>query len=1458
MLGRLLKLEERIVLDAVIHTDSADSNSSTEAKAETQQQDTAAADSAENANDPSAPDNTDQDTEAGSAGESVKDSASGSALNTASHSLLLVNSDIEDYQKLVDASLESVVTVVYDADTDDLQSIINQIQQLDDTVYDSIAIASHSDTDGNILLTNSEHVSADSLQTDSDQQHFFASLGDFISADGRLDLLSCFSAAGEQGQRLIDNLESITGHDVAGSDDATGSAENGGDWILESNNIDAKSIYFDSTEITYFTSTLAGTETPSNIVTTTIDLVDDTDGEISLREALMYINDANSDADPSNDLSTTITFNFTVKESSGKYTILLGDSTGDGTVDNADLVGSGYTSGQKPELEINTDVTINGDIDGDGNYDVTIDGGVEWSDTDSDGILDIDETGSASGTRLFYVNDSTDTITVEFTGLKLVNGFSDVSVDDQGHGAAIYNDGEVVTIDNCVFENNVSTSDGGAVYNKYVSTGSLTVKDSTFANNSSVSYGGAIGNTGVGAAATIQNCIFNNNTAYVNGGAIYSDASTGLSITDSFFNYNTTSSTSGQGGAVYANATNLDLSNTMFSNNSSGIGGALYIDSMGYTKNFSGLTFQDNSASTYGGALYLYGTSNLSLTGALFDGNTATQYGGAIKSIDSNLTINTSEFKSNSVSDADGGAIFFESTTAGALVINGGSLHDNSTTSTIAGYGKGGAIYSATSSITLNGVSMYNNTATGSGAALYSSFTGQTVMILASNIYSNSSSKSGGALYIENGSTTIQGSTFSGNSASAGTGGIYIQNNTNVNIIASTIKNNTGNAASGGGISLVNNTSLTNAFINKSVIADNTNSNGSGGGIDLLASSGNIYITINCSSIYGNNAMYGNGGGLYVNGALASVTLINTNISGNTAENGAGIYINSGKVQGVYTTIAYNTASISGGGVYSNSGTVDFLSSIVAANSVNDLAGSSMNFHYSWIGTDLSGSITDGLNGNVLDNSATSLATLGSLAGTIPYLTVSASSPANAGAAVYYYNVGADAFFDTATDYFYFYNGADYVDMASNVVSSVSTEVIAKDIIGSARSIEKPFMGAFEYIPPVAQEAAPIIEDVLTHIPGDSTLPPPPLPPESGDAPTLSDLANDLLLALLSVDDTALDLEGQNLQALAEAGNEGDAPAPATPGEPAPGQQQGQPQQNNGERTPDNGAQNNAAARNTLAGNLKSFNNSIYNNTIVGAGFIIKVSIEGSFATFKILSDNTANSNISQLGSQAASQTIILSVLSLNTDQTLSSINNLLKDIDQRQNPSQAEYYTNEGNGFTAAAADLSDILKSTQKQLIKARARALEANDLLRILSLSITDFSDRIAENSFASGLNKFVRANEELTVEYEVSNNLMKYIKDKTNMGVEVTAVELEKIIPAIRQDALGRAHLITQRSDRAGEEVLEALTRRLQNASAENSSNIEGQIVTMLSSWRSQLGLSPVVSIAATDTQLSAIH
>jgi filamentous hemagglutinin family protein len=152
-----------------------------------------------------------------------------------------------------------------------------------------------------------------------------------------------------------------------------------------------------------------------------------------------------------------------------------------------------------------------------------------------------------------------------------------------------------------------------------------------------------------------------------------------------------------------------------------------------------------------------------------------------------------------------------------------------------------------------------------------------------------------------------------------------IEGNGNTTFENLTIRNGNATTGNGGGI---NNTGTGTVTVNNSTISDNK-AEQDGGGISSLGA-----VTITNSTISGNTAEK-DGGGIYSQGA---VTITNSTISDNKAEQDGGGIDSRGVVTIIDSTLSGNTAGDSGGGIYSHIA-VDIRNSMISDNKADNNGG---------------------------------------------------------------------------------------------------------------------------------------------------------------------------------------------------------------------------------------------------------------------------------------------------------------------------------------------------------------------------------------------------------------------------------------------------------------------------------------------------------------------------------------
>ena len=470
------------------------------------------------------------------------------------------------------------------------------------------------------------------------------------------------------------------------------------------------------------------------------------------------------------------------------------------------------------------------------------------------------------------------------------------------------------------------------------------------------------------------------------------------------------------------------------------------------------LTFTNNNATGYGGAIYNNGT--LTVTNDKFTNNIASWYGGAIYN-SGILNGNNNIFYNNTV-NSEGGAIY-----------NNNTLSETNST-------------------------FYNNTATAAGGAIFNEIT----LTLNNNIFNNNAANFGGAI-LNWDLMTDTNNTFINNIAKGG--GAAINNQDNLIETNDTFINNTSMSDLGGAIFSYNSTTETNCtFINNTVLS------GYGGAImsiGALTMTNNIYINnaatyggaiysassyyfdgnsgilndINCTFI--SNTATTDGGAIYNNGTLIET---NNTFTNNIASDDGGAIYNDVNYNLTDTNSIYNNNSASYGGAVYNDGTLFVNNSTFTNNNATDGGGvifneygnailqynrivgntassgssiysfgGTVNATFNWWGSDL-GPSTEDIYGNVT---------------TTPWLVVTANATPNGG--LYGKNQTVNLDMNTAGTIYYTMDGSDPTTSSSIYILpiNISTSTVLKYISVDTAGDESPIYTqtyTIDTIPPTA------------------------------------------------------------------------------------------------------------------------------------------------------------------------------------------------------------------------------------------------------------------------------------------------------------------------------------------------------------------------------------------------------
>ncbi|MEA2887182.1 MAG: large repetitive protein [Bradyrhizobium sp.] len=236
---------------------------------------------------------------------------------------------------------------------------------------------------------------------------------------------------------------------------------------------------------------------------------------------------------------------------------IAGSSTGDTITFDPSLLGGALvlTSG---ELVVSSNVTIEGDVDGNGTPDITIDAAgnsrvlnVSAATATLDGLV---ITGGSSTYGAGIVTAGSTDLTV-----------SNSTITDNHIGGGIRNVG-TLTLDHVTVSGNTSDGDGGGIANA-LSGATLHVIDSTIANNTAAFNGGGLVNSG-GNTASLTNVTMVGNSAHgtIGGGAIYSGGDLTLTQVTITGNHADTN-----GGGVYTGAAHAPtITNSILTGNDAG------------------------------------------------------------------------------------------------------------------------------------------------------------------------------------------------------------------------------------------------------------------------------------------------------------------------------------------------------------------------------------------------------------------------------------------------------------------------------------------------------------------------------------------------------------------------------------------------------------------------------------------------------------------------------------------------------------------------------------------------------------------------------------------------------------------------------------------------------------------------------------------------------------------------
>ncbi|AKS40565.1 CSLREA domain-containing protein [Wenzhouxiangella marina] len=434
--------------------------------------------------------------------------------------------------------------------------------------------------------------------------------------------------------------------------------------------------------------------------------------------------------------------------------------------------------------------------------------------------------------RVLGIYAPADSVTIN--NLTIANGYTDVF-----DGGGIFSACRALTLNSVRLSNNASTANGGGLFHRPETIGSLTIQDSIITGNTAGFQGGGFGVNG--SVVQVTGTAFYDNVAGNNGGGAFLSSPNPFTLIGNVFDGNqgasggglflranealvqdtvfTGNSASGLGGGMTAttlgSATgSLDIRDNLFEMNSAPNGGGLAMVVFENTGDMSASVlynrFYDNSASDSGGALFMNAQTGVTVTvgEGVALGNTAVNDGGFMTAdLDGNALSIRGLQASNNEAGRRGGAAFIFAEALAEITLEG-SVLSNNRAQPLGSDGKGGALYlygNPGEFAVLESV-LSSNRASQSGGGLYLNvdWTGAGAgtppcRVKYSQISNNQASDGAGAALDQNeGACWFIASTISGNTATIAGGGIFHYGSGPVAVVESTVAFNT--APNGGGI----------------------------------------------------------------------------------------------------------------------------------------------------------------------------------------------------------------------------------------------------------------------------------------------------------------------------------------------------------------------------------------------------------------------------------------------------------------------------------------------------------------------------------------------------------------------------------------------------------------------------------------------------------------------------------
>ncbi|TRO24205.1 DUF4347 domain-containing protein, partial [Ectopseudomonas mendocina] len=167
--------------------------------------------------------------------------APSSATSDQRQEVVFIDASVKDKQQLLDSLVAGTEVVILDADRDGLAQMAEYLDGR--SGIDAIHFISHGGEAS--LQVGSTRLGLDNMASAQSQ---LSAIGSSLAENGDFLIYGCDTSKGEDGAVFVEQLANFTGADIAASNDWTGDASKGGDWVLETSTgaIEAASLFADA------------------------------------------------------------------------------------------------------------------------------------------------------------------------------------------------------------------------------------------------------------------------------------------------------------------------------------------------------------------------------------------------------------------------------------------------------------------------------------------------------------------------------------------------------------------------------------------------------------------------------------------------------------------------------------------------------------------------------------------------------------------------------------------------------------------------------------------------------------------------------------------------------------------------------------------------------------------------------------------------------------------------------------------------------------------------------------------------------------------------------------------------------------------------------------------------------------------------------------------------------------